>query len=276
MAAAFPPSAGANVRKVGRRVSRSRLLVASCLIVGLVALGGGAGRHVLWPVVGACVADYRATGAPFPCLAVDLSDGIDRGAVVLRPPIGPPDTILAPTREIVGVEDPWLQSPAAPNYFAAALRARSFVSGPKGQSPRVGDIALAANSRLARTQDHLHIHIGCAAPPIRRALGLASGSLKVEEWTQLGSPATGAMLWAMPTGQADLAQVEPFRLAAQRFAGEDLGRLTIAVIGARGTDRDELTLLVAENLGPADDPQFSAEDIVDPRCRAADSSAGER
>jgi len=276
MAAVFSPATGANASKVRRRFFRSRPLVATCLIVGLIAFGGGVERHVLWPVVGACIADYRATGASFPCLAVDLSGGVDRGAVVLRPPIGPPDTILSPTRKVVGIEDPWLQSPAAPNYFAAALRARWLVSGPKGQAPRMGDIALAANSRFARTQDQLHIHIGCAAPRIRRALRLAAGSLKVGEWTQFGPLAADATLWAMPTGQSDLAQIEPFRLAAQRFAGEDLGRLTIAVVGTRGTDRDELTLLVAEDAGSADGPQFSAEDVVDSRCRTSDGSAAEQ
>ena len=273
MAAAFPPSAGANLSKVRRRFFRSRPLIASCLIVGLVGFGGGVERHALWPVVSACIADYRATGASFPCLAVDLSGGIDRGTAVLRPPIGPPDTILSPTRKVVGVEDPWLQSPAAPNYFAAALQARSFVSGRAGRAPEVGDIALAANSRFARSQDQLHIHIGCASPRIRRWLRLAAGSMKVGKWAQSAPLASDAALWAMPTGQADLAGVEPFQLTAQQFAGEDLARLTIAVIGARAGDRDELTLIVAENDGSAED--FSAEDIIDPRCRGADSSASE-
>ena len=44
-------------------------------------------RMALWQVVRACVADYKLTGAPFPCLEVDLSGGEARGNVVLRPPL---------------------------------------------------------------------------------------------------------------------------------------------------------------------------------------------
>lgn len=269
MAAAFPPSAGAIASGIRRRRIRLRPLFASCLIVSLVAVGAGAERRALWSVVGACVADYQATGAPFPCLAVDLAGGIDRGAVVLRPPIGPPDTILSPTRKVVGVEDPWLQSPAAPNYFAAALRARSFLSGPNGQAPGAGDIALVANSRFARTQDQLHIHLGCASPRIRRTLRLAADGMKVGAWSRISPAAPAAALWVMPTGGSDLAEVEPFRLAARQFAGEDLGRLTIAVVGTRVADRDELTLVVAENRERPDASQLSAEDMVEPRCLAS-------
>ena len=67
-------------------------------------------RMVLWQVVRACVADYKLTGTPFPCLEVDLSAGEARGTVVLRPPLLE-DTVLAPTRRIKGIEDPFLQSP---------------------------------------------------------------------------------------------------------------------------------------------------------------------
>ena len=85
-------------------------------------------RMVLWQVVRACVADYKLTRAPFPCLEVDLSGGEEGGTVVLRPPLSE-DTILAPTRRIKGIEDPFLQSPEAPNYFDAAWRARTFLKG---------------------------------------------------------------------------------------------------------------------------------------------------
>ena len=43
-------------------------------------------RMALWQVVRACVADYKLTGTPFPCLEVNLAGGEQRGAVVLRPP----------------------------------------------------------------------------------------------------------------------------------------------------------------------------------------------
>ena len=82
-------------------------------------------RMALWQVVRACVADFKLTGKPFPCLKVDLAGGEERGSIVLRPPLSD-DTILAPTRRITGVEDPFLQWTDAPNYFdAGGVHARS-------------------------------------------------------------------------------------------------------------------------------------------------------
>src|SRR5271154_7526359 len=100
----------------------------------------GLDRLALWQVVRACVADFKLTGTPFPCLEVDLSGGDERGAVVLRSPVSD-DTILAPTRRITGIEDPFLQSPGAPNYFDAAWRARTFLRSVDGQRPERDAIA---------------------------------------------------------------------------------------------------------------------------------------
>jgi CDP-diacylglycerol pyrophosphatase len=89
---------------------------------------------------------------------VDLSGGEERGNVVLRPPLSG-DTILAPTRRITGIEDPFLQSPGAPNYFDAAWRARTFLKGADGQAPDRDAIALVVNPAAVRGQDQLHIHV---------------------------------------------------------------------------------------------------------------------
>ncbi len=111
----------------------------------------GLGRLALWQVVQTCVANFRLTGAPSPCVEVDPSDGPRRGYLVLRPPLLH-DLIVAPTREIVGIEDPHLQSPGAPNYFDAAWRARAFLKGADGRVPEHDEIALVANSAVVRTQ----------------------------------------------------------------------------------------------------------------------------
>jgi CDP-diacylglycerol pyrophosphatase len=100
------------------------------------------------------VADFKLTGAPFPCLEVDLSRGEARGDVVLRPPLLN-DLILAPTREIVGVEDPSLQLAGAPNYFNTAWRARSFLEARDRRAPERDEIAVAANSALPITRRSL-------------------------------------------------------------------------------------------------------------------------
>ena len=110
----------------------------------------GLDRMALWQVVRACVADFKLTGAPFPCLEVNLAGGEELGNVVMRPPLSE-DTVLAPTRRIVGIEDPFLQSPEAPNYFDAAWRARTFLKDAEGQAPERDEIALFVNSAVVRT-----------------------------------------------------------------------------------------------------------------------------
>jgi CDP-diacylglycerol pyrophosphatase len=259
-----------------KRAIRSQPLAAASFIFAFLALGGAAKSQALWQVVRACVADYQTTGGVFPCLSVDLTGGMDRGVVVLRPPFGAPDTILSPTRRVVGVEDPWLQSPEAPNYFAAALSARAFVAKPDGSAPQLDEIALAVNSRSTRTEDQLHIHIGCVSPEVRQAIRRHAASMKVGEWARFDSLVPGSDLWGFRTGGADLAQTDPFQLAAEQFAfrDSDLGRLMVAVVGAQIARRAELMVLVADHDAQERNGHLWAEDVVDSDCfRSGGSSA---
>ncbi len=71
------------------------------------------------------------------------------GYVVLRWPFGPPDTVLAPTRRVMEVEDPWLQLPNAANYFDAAWLAGSGFTVKAPASHRAPDCAHASERRSA-------------------------------------------------------------------------------------------------------------------------------
>jgi CDP-diacylglycerol pyrophosphatase len=176
------------------------------------SIGIGLDRTVLWQVERACVADFKLIGTPFPCLEVDLSGGDERGNVVLRPPLLD-DTILAPTRKITGVEDPFLQSPAVPNYFDAAWRAHTFLKGADGQAPERDAIALVVNSATVRGQEQLHIHVGCLLPYARsRCAENPDG--------QIGPVVRRTMFWGYRIPGTDLAGVNPFRLAAEAVAGK--------------------------------------------------------
>ena len=82
-----------------------------------------ADSDALWNLVsGQCVVDQVADGDPAPCTTVDLAGGW----VVLKDTVGPRQYLLIPTAKVTGIESPDLVGPAAPNYFAAAWRARSF------------------------------------------------------------------------------------------------------------------------------------------------------
>jgi CDP-diacylglycerol pyrophosphatase len=226
-------------------------------------------RMALWQVVRACVSDYKLTGAPFPCLEVNLAGGENLGNVVLRPPLTQ-DTMLAPTRRIKGVEDPFLQSPEAPNYFDAAWRARTFLKDTNGEAPARDAIALFVNSAVVRTQDQLHIHVGCLLPYARRTLAAAAPQVPIGEWAQIGPVVPHTMFWAYRIPGTDLANVNPFRLAAEELGGKtrSWGDLTVVVAGVRVESDDQFLILASYAKAPHAWWPVGADNLLDV-CRPA-------
>jgi CDP-diacylglycerol pyrophosphatase len=249
----------------------SMLLIAAgfAAVTAFAAFAAGLDRLALWPVVRACVADFKLTGAPFPCLKVDISDGEERGDVVLRPPLLH-DLILAPTRKIVGIEDPFLQSPEAPNYLDAAWRARSFLKGADGQAPEREAVGLVVNSAVIRTQDQLHIHVGCLRPSVRRALAAAAPDVPVGDWARIETVILHQTFWGTRIRAADLSDVQPFRLAAEALADrvKDLGVMMIMVAGVRVEDDDEFLILASYAGAPGAWWPVGAESLLGGKCPA--------
>ena len=114
--------------------------------------------------------------------------GDERGYVLLRAPWGAPDLILAPTRKIVGVEDPSLQTSEAPNYFEDAWNARAFLSEGRQKPLARNDVVLAVNPRPWRSQDQLHIHIGCLSRRMRQRLQTLAPELPEDNGLELEDP----------------------------------------------------------------------------------------
>jgi CDP-diacylglycerol pyrophosphatase len=235
----------------------------------------GLDRMALWQVVRACVADFKLTGTPFPCLEVDLSGGEERGDVVLHAPLLG-DTVLVPTRKIVGVEDPFMQSPGAPNYFDAAWRARTFLKDAASHAPERDEIALFVNSAVVRTQDQLHVHMGCLLPYARGTLAAAAPKVPMGEWTQIGPVVPHTMFWGYRIPETDLANVNPFRLAAEAVAGKTKGPgdLTIVVAGVRVDGDDEFLILASYAKAPHAWWPVGSGDLLDSACPAGRRLAG--
>lgn len=233
---------------------RAFLVVAA--FVGSAALAYGANlasRNALWQVVRACMLDKSTTGSPLPCQQVELGDA---GFAVLRPPFGRPDTILTPTRRIVGLEDPQLQTPDAPNYFALAWDARHWL---EGTAPADDRVALAVNSRLARTQDQLHIHIGCLSASFASRLKAGALGPARDIWFRGPDMGPGLELWTYRTGVKAWRDLEPFRLLP-KLAGDGLPRTTLAV-----TPTPAELVVVALRSRPGG-WYAAAEDVIDARC----------
>ena len=253
------------------------LLVAAVLIstTAFATFAVGLDRQALWQVVRACVADFRLTGAAFPCLEVNLSGGEERGAVVLRPPLLH-DMILAPTRKIVGVEDPFLQSPAAPNYFNDAWRARSLLKSVDGRPPDRDEVALVVNSAIVRGQDQLHIHVGCLLPYAQRALAAGAPSIPIGEWALFGAVVPHTVFWATRVRGTDLTDVEPFRLAAEGLADKvgDRAAMMVMVAGVRVAGDDGFLILATYAGAPHAWWAVGADDLLVPHCPAASTLSG--
>jgi CDP-diacylglycerol pyrophosphatase len=255
----------------GKPVGRIALFALAVLVLGAsvsALLAAASKRQALWEVVRSCLANYDLTGAAFPCLKVDLAGGVEQGYVVLRPPFGGPDTILTPIRRIVGIEDPWLQSPRAPNFFEAAWNARMLVKSLNGKPPGRREAALAVNSRPLRSQDQLHIHIGCLLPSVRLTLEALGPTLRPGEWTQVEGVLSRSEVWVFRTALASLATIEPFRLAADGLGATELdrARLEIAVAEIKVAERGEFFILASRPNASESRAEATAEGIVDPVC----------
>ena len=238
-----------------------KAFLAAAALVGSVAFAAGAsvmGRQALWQVVRACVLDKTTTGSALPCLSVEIGDGEARGYAVLRPPIGRPDTILTPTRRILGIEDAELQAPGLPNYFALAWEARHFAPGGDGAASEKR-MALAVNSRLARSQDQLHVHIGCLAKDFAAQFEKVDGPMRV--WRRAPNLEPGLQLWTYRSGDGDWSDLNPFQLAHALLPDpQSLARTTLAAAKVKG----EFVLIALSS-----EPHgwyAAAEDVIDARC----------
>ena len=153
---------------------RPWFLLASAVIVaiaGVTTAHANADPNALWTIVhDQCVPDQQTSGNPAPCSRVDIGAGEQRGSAVLKDLVGATQFLLIPTERIPGIESPTLLQPGAPNFFAAAWEARSFVNARAGVDIPRDWMSLAINSAVARSQNQLHIQIDCVQADIREAV----------------------------------------------------------------------------------------------------------
>jgi CDP-diacylglycerol pyrophosphatase len=214
----------------------SRAGVAAAVALLLPSLAAQAyDPNALWKIVhGECVPNQLERRDPKPCAEVNLQNGVEHGYAVLKDRHGATQYLLIPTQRIVGIESPELLAPDAPNYFAAAWNARGFVEKALGHALPIDVISLAVNSKLARTQNQLHIHIDCIRPDVRATLIKLRAGIG-HAWAPLAEPVGGYGYWAMRVMGASLAGPDPVRLLADGVAGarDDMQLHTLVVVGMR-------------------------------------------
>jgi CDP-diacylglycerol pyrophosphatase len=214
-------------------------------------------RGDLWRVVhDLCAPMQKFVGLPAPCLKVDR----ERGFAVLRAPTDATRILVAPTRKIEGVESPLLLRPDAPKIWSYAWENRGKVAAAASRPLSWADLGMAVNSRGARTQDQLHIHVDCVDARLQRAL--RAHPPRGDGWSAL-----------------DLSWGDRYRV--KRIGPKDLDRNIFKMVadeipGARGRMGQE-SLAVVGYEAPSGEPGFvvlaagddgHAEELLDHQCRA--------
>lgn len=252
-----------------------RKLSVFAAALGLVAATAAGQRSVsaasrddLWFVVhDICLPAYRSLGVAFPCLEVNIANGVARGFAVLQSPLSAAHVIVVPAIRISGIESPLLQSADAPNYWQAAWDARSFVEQEAGHRLPRDRIGMAINSAAGRSQDQLHIHVSCVAPAV--ADFLRRHEVQIHgDWTFLRAKLAGHRFVAMKLEAESLAQADPFKLLASGLPSNklSLGHQMLAVIGATFRNGKPGFYLLANDPGAPARDNVSAEALLDDKC----------
>ncbi|HUI20519.1 MAG TPA: CDP-diacylglycerol diphosphatase [Methylocella sp.] len=253
-----------------------RKVIGFAAIVGLVVTTVtalpfsvlAASRDGLWVVVhDICLPAYQEIGVAFPCAEVDIANGVDRGFAVLETPSSATHVLVVPTTRISGIESPELLSEDAPNYWEAAWGARHLVEEGAHRRLSRDNIGMAINSAATRSQDQLHIHVGCIAPPVAEFLRGHQEEIH-EAWSPLSAPLVGHKFFAMKVDTESLAHVDPFKLLAHglstgKFA---MGKQTLAVIGATFHGGRAGFYLLANDSSASSSEIVSAEALLNDKC----------
>jgi CDP-diacylglycerol pyrophosphatase len=164
-----------------------------------------------------CVVHWREAHDPAPCerLVPPSAAGTASGYAVLKDRKGGAHYLLIPARTVGGLESPELLEPGAPNYLAAAWRARDLLAGAAGFPVPRAAAGLAINSIHYRSQDQFHIHIECLQPAIADAVRRLT-SLPALRWSPVSIQ--GAPYQAMRIPGTNLGDVNPIQMLAQWVA----------------------------------------------------------
>jgi CDP-diacylglycerol pyrophosphatase len=228
----------------------------------------GADPNALWRIVhDECVPHFLAGQGPKPCERVDLEGGVTQGVAILKDLIGISQMLAIPTRRITGIEDPQMLAPDAPPVFADAWGAKDLVEGQLDRTLPREEVALAINSKWARSQDQLHVHVDCAAVTVVKELAEYAPALD-DQWRAMTVPVKGRVYFARRVDSADLREVAPLKLLADGLEGAraNMGAYSLAAIGATFGGKPGFILLAE---------QFSleggghAEDLEDHDCAIA-------
>lgn len=244
----------------------------AALFTALALPAHAADPDALWDIVGGqCVPNQQARQDPSPCLSVDLADGF----AVLKDQTGASQVLVIPTTRVSGIEAPALLDPAAPNYWAAAWKARRDVEALAHREIPREDLALAVNSIYGRSQDQLHIHVDCIRPDVRNALNAALDRIG-PKWGPLDVSLAGHRYRAMRIDGEELGAANPFKLLADgdARARADMAVETLVLAGAVFADGSPGFVLLSDRADPSTRDPAAGEMLLDHGCQVLRPAGG--
>jgi CDP-diacylglycerol pyrophosphatase len=217
--------------------------------------------NALWHVVhDLCLPNMAMSGRPQPCTAVDRAGGF----AIVKDVLSADHYLLVPTIKISGIESPALMEPDAKSYWRAAWEARRYIERSIGRDLPREDVGLAVNSRIARTQEQLHIHIACVRADVRVILQSRQTELG-PAWTHVKFEPWDPVYKARWISEADFAAHDPFKLLAAEDAAAkaNMAKQTLVLIGASHGNEPGFVLL-SHQAEYGDNS--SGEALLDHRC----------
>lgn len=246
-------------QRIPRRLLPVGVAFLATTALALAVLAQVTDRTVLWRIVhDRCVPDAAASGRT-PCVEVDAE------SAVLKDLVGATQYLLIPTARVTGIESPALLAPDAPNYFAAAWRARRYLEQRAGHAMPRDTISLAINPPASRSQDQLHIHIDCLRPEVRATLATSQIG---NSWAMLPTPFSGQSYLARRLA-GDTLEPDFFRLVADELPGarDHMALYTLVAAGSSDPVSGDGFILLAGQA--ARDGSTRGEDLQDHGCALA-------
>jgi len=259
------------------RFKRSALRTAAACAAFLLLFGAAAAQRnqareaLRYVVNNLCVPGQLQNRVSSPCNEVDISGGVDRGYAILKNIFGTSHYLLIATGQLSGIESPALLAPDAPNYFAEAWEARSYVFEALGRTlPRDG-VGLAINSTASRSQDQMHIHMDCMRADVSAELRRHNVEIG-DRWAPLKFPLAGGHRYtAMWVPGEQLGANNPFKLLAEGIPGatQNMGERTLVVVGASRADGTPGFVILTNQVDRKRGELAHGEELQDHRCRIA-------
>ncbi|WFS25188.1 CDP-diacylglycerol diphosphatase [Rhizobium rhododendri] len=245
-----------------------RFFLSASIVVVAVLTSSFASRSALGLVIDSCRFNLSVTGSTFPCLKIVQSPRPLAAYAILREPTHKERTILTPLDAISGIEDPRLMVTNGPNYFDDAWKERSIILDAYPQKDEWLDAALAINAATNRTQDQLHIHIGCVSTRFKFALNGKKDEIDDLSFRKIRTNTPWRSFWVKFYAADNLSDINPFHIVAEDVPGarENMQDIAIGIVGGSSRSGQRGFYILAQLVGDRGF-QGSAEDLLDPKCR---------